>query len=125
MRFTRTARPGEGDSVHAVRGVRAGRMPVAYGAQAPRAAFGWSRADPRAALVTAGIAVTTPLPAPVPTGAGETTSHLVIRFVREDVATSMLPDDVSESDQWHWLDHVARPLSASPHGQPTDTSPPS
>jgi hypothetical protein len=68
---------------------------------------------------------TTPFLPQVPAGAGETNSHLVIRFVLEDVATGMLRDHVSESDQLHWLDRIARPLSASCHRQPTDTPPPS
>jgi hypothetical protein len=68
---------------------------------------------------------TTPFLPQVPAGAGETNSHLVIRFVLEDVAPGMLRDHVSESDQLHWLDRIARPLSASCHRQPTDTPPPS
>lgn len=43
----------------------------------------------------------------------------------EDVGTSMLRGDVPESAQLHWLDHIARPLPASPHGQPADAPPPS
>ncbi|WP_093896632.1 hypothetical protein [Streptomyces sp. Ncost-T10-10d] len=41
----------------------------------------------------------TPLLPQVPAGAGETNTHLVIRAVLEDVATSLLRDSVSESDR--------------------------
>ncbi|KOV21667.1 MULTISPECIES: hypothetical protein [Streptomyces] len=52
---------------------------------------------------------TEPLLSQEPASAGETDFRPVIRFVFEDVEAGMLRDDVSESDQLHWLDHIARP----------------
>lgn len=46
-----------------------------------------------------GTQFSTPLLPQVPAGSGETHAHLVLRFILEDVATSMLRKAVSESDR--------------------------
>lgn len=84
----------------------AGEMPIALGDE-PVRYYELAAADAAAPPVDidtelvgpGGRRFSTPLLPQVPAGAGQTNAHLVIRYVLEDVATSMLRDAISENDR--------------------------
>ncbi|MGW2058477.1 hypothetical protein ACWCOZ_31970 [Streptomyces sp. NPDC001840] len=55
-----------------------------------------------------GVLYSTPLLPQTPAGAGETRAHLVIRFIAEDLATSMLRDSVTEANRFTVLSDFDR-----------------